>query len=283
MINKKIASEVAVGTVLILAVAIGGIFWMEKEKIASQKDQVPLIINNEKVEKVESDLETENRIEKIINLTSTFPVVSEDERREWKTYENKKYGYRLNYPSENINCIEDDFDPEDELSCSYIKNDGRLYVSVKPLKISKNKKQIIFNPVIGIGSVEMSADIENGDIINAIEGKLKDSKKYKDEHPYLSNYKQMYLDNFNPFMGVSELIGFSDLDVSTSGIMIGRPRGSANRSYERVWFFEVNNTLFQLYSHYDDLISSDKSEKSFISSIEKMPDIEKIFSTLEFK
>lgn len=48
-------------------------------------------------------------------------------------------------------------------------------------------------------------------------------------------------------------------------------------------FFEVNNVLFQLYSHYDDLISKDRSEEKFISSVEKIPDIEKIFSTLEFK
>lgn len=181
-----------------------------------------------------------NRIEEIINISASFPVVSKDEIRDWKTYENKKYGYQLSYPAENIECNEDegiDLVPEDQLYCGYINDDGRLYVSIKPLKISKNQKQIIFNPVIGIGGVKMLVDVKNGDTISAIEEKLKDSKNYKDEHRYLRNYKQMYLDNFNPFVEVHKLIAFSDLDVSTTGVMVGRPNGSANRSYGRVWFF----------------------------------------------
>ncbi len=57
MINKKIASELAVGTVLILAIAVGGIFWMENknsvisdQSLVIQKSQKPEIVNIPEIE-----------------------------------------------------------------------------------------------------------------------------------------------------------------------------------------------------------------------------------------
>lgn len=50
MINKKIASEIAVGIVLILAIAIGGIFWMQEKKDTIETRKTPEVVNVQKSE-----------------------------------------------------------------------------------------------------------------------------------------------------------------------------------------------------------------------------------------
>lgn len=53
MINKKIASELAVGTILILALVIGGIFWM-KDKNPVNSNQ-SLVIENSQIQNVNKE------------------------------------------------------------------------------------------------------------------------------------------------------------------------------------------------------------------------------------
>lgn len=75
MVNKKIASEIAVGTVLILAIAVGGIFWLE---IGDEKENVEIGTVNppsynykqNKPGEVDLDDEFDMEIDRIQNIES---------------------------------------------------------------------------------------------------------------------------------------------------------------------------------------------------------------------
>ncbi|EKE19358.1 MAG: hypothetical protein ACD_9C00041G0002, partial [uncultured bacterium] len=57
MINKKIASELAVGTVLILALVVGGIFWMQERNSVISNPQS--VIENPQMPEVANVQESE--------------------------------------------------------------------------------------------------------------------------------------------------------------------------------------------------------------------------------
>ncbi len=76
MFNKKIASELAVGVVIIISLVIGAIFWMQ----------------NEKTEEVFSEGLI---MQPVVNQQNKL----KDEFADWKTYKNDKFGFELKYPN----------------------------------------------------------------------------------------------------------------------------------------------------------------------------------------
>ena len=77
MLNKKIASEIAIGIILLVAIIIGAIFWWQGKSISQQ----PIVNNNKSVK----------------------PVVNQmvvDEIAGWQTYANAKYGFEFKYPKD---------------------------------------------------------------------------------------------------------------------------------------------------------------------------------------
>lgn len=281
--NKKIASEIAVGVILLLALIIGGIFWMQNKK------ETP-VGKSQKTNIVEKNNDTKQNIEEIdVNglIPDTFQVLTQNEIQNWKIYTNNKYGYNLKYP-DSVECIEDlgvGTIPEDQLWCNYGRGDGknRLYLSILPKIIIPNQKTVTINPVEGVGGTDITVDIKNNDIIGSINQKLNNVDSFKSKYPYLEKYSALKTEGFKPFADVEKIIGFSNVNISNTGVLIGSSPGKSRRNYERSWFFVKDNVLFQLYAHYDDTLLFDEStDANFIEQIRRIPDLEKIFSTLSF-
>jgi hypothetical protein len=82
MINKKIASEIAIGIILLLSIAIGGIFYWQ------DKNQQPVINNQQSVVPV-------------VQTPTTQPVTQPaDETVNWQTYTEDKGGFEVKYPAD---------------------------------------------------------------------------------------------------------------------------------------------------------------------------------------
>jgi hypothetical protein len=281
--NKKIASEIAVGVILILVIVIGGIFWMQnKNEPVGDASQTTTIVeqNNDNKQNIE-----EVNVDELI--PDTFQILSQNEIKDWKVYTNSKYGYQLKYP-DNMECIEDlgvGTIPENQLWCNYDSSDGknRLYLSIFPHIIIPNQKTITVEPVVGVGATDITVSIKNNDIIGSIYEKLIDVDSFQSKYPFLKKYAVLKNEGFKPFSGVERIIGFSNVLISNTGVLIGRSPGKSTREYERSWFFIKDNVLFQLYAHYDDSLLFDEStDANFIEQIRRIPDLEKIFSTLSF-
>lgn len=73
--NKKIASEIAIGVILLLAIVIGGIFWLQNKKEMSVVQPVV--------------------IQPVQQTPITQPV---DEIANWQTYANDTFGFSFKYP-----------------------------------------------------------------------------------------------------------------------------------------------------------------------------------------
>lgn len=94
MVNKKIASELAVGTVLLAALAVGGIFWMEnRNSVISDQSSVIDDQNSDKEEEkiqqasedgVVSSTETGRKHEPVIIYSEEIKT-TEDNSRSWPT------------------------------------------------------------------------------------------------------------------------------------------------------------------------------------------------------
>ncbi|EKE25602.1 MAG: hypothetical protein ACD_5C00100G0003 [uncultured bacterium] len=319
MINKKIASEIALGIIVLLAIVVGGIFWMQSKKMVSDPREefairerserapigeggvmctqdVKLCDDGSYVSRTGQNCEfaqcpvintSNNELNVEGLIPDTFQVLTQNEIANWKTYSNKKYGYQLRYP-DSVECIEDlgvRTIPDDQLWCSFINSDGknRLYLSIFPIAVKPGQDQITFNPVVGVGGVDITVKIKNGDIIDAIYEKLKDVDSFKAEYPFLERYSTLKTDEFKPFYGVGRIIGFSNINISNTGVLIGRSPGKSTREYERAWFFVRNNVLFQLYAHYDDTsLYNEGTDENFREQITRIPDLEKVFSTMTF-
>lgn len=81
MTNKKIASELAVGIVLLLAIAIGVIFWLQ-----DKESQVPVA--------------TQPVQQQVPAPAAQQPIEPVDETAGWQTYRNEKYGFEFKYPKD---------------------------------------------------------------------------------------------------------------------------------------------------------------------------------------
>lgn len=79
MLNKKIASEVAVGIVLLIAIVIGGIFWLQSKKISKQINQVPVQTSSKQTDQ-EGLSQTRY---KIINIENSKVKLSFEIPRNW--------------------------------------------------------------------------------------------------------------------------------------------------------------------------------------------------------
>lgn len=89
MINKKIASELAVGVIIIVALVIGVIFYCQTKSTVISSQQTEY---------------NQAKVKKNIKPTANNAVV--DETADWQTYTNTKYGFEFKYPK-NWNVTED--------------------------------------------------------------------------------------------------------------------------------------------------------------------------------
>ncbi|EKE19789.1 MAG: hypothetical protein ACD_8C00105G0002 [uncultured bacterium] len=80
--NKKIASEIAVGVILFLAIAVGGIFWMQNKKV-----QAPV-----------SQTITTQPATQPVQQQPTEQTTPTSEVEDWQTYSNAKLGFEIKYP-----------------------------------------------------------------------------------------------------------------------------------------------------------------------------------------
>lgn len=127
--NKKIASELAVGIVLILAIVIGVIFWMQdkssnqpashRQADASASRGGSSVINNQEAQRIAPVAKEKTQIK--------------DEFADWQTYRNEKHGFEIRYPIDwRINIsgreiyAEDYFLPPSHFECIGKKEKGEL-------------------------------------------------------------------------------------------------------------------------------------------------------------
>lgn len=128
MTNKKVASEIAVGIILLITIVIGGIFWVQnKESMIS--DQV-LVENQEPAAQTPAEKEGVLCTQdaklcddgSYVSRTgpkcefSACPTVNEDGDQstefmfeapaDWQTYKNDKYAFELKYPKGWVAKIE---------------------------------------------------------------------------------------------------------------------------------------------------------------------------------
>ena len=82
--NKKIASEITIGIILLIAIVIGGIFWLQN------KNQAPVAapVTTQSVPVTQTQ----------ITQPATQPVV--DETANWQTYTNEEYGFEIRIPKD---------------------------------------------------------------------------------------------------------------------------------------------------------------------------------------
>lgn len=87
--NKKIATEVALGVIIIIAIIVGAAIWLSD----NQKAQAP----------VQTDK---------ITQPSAPKTVTTDEVAGWQTYRNEKYGFEMKYPLSWIFSVNGENSPE---------------------------------------------------------------------------------------------------------------------------------------------------------------------------
>jgi uncharacterized protein YxeA len=87
--NKKIASEIAIGIILLLAIIIGGVFYWQSKQVPAVSNQQP-VINNQQSQQPEQQIVT-NRIP--VDTTNSYDT------SKWLTYTNEKYRYSFKYPN----------------------------------------------------------------------------------------------------------------------------------------------------------------------------------------
>lgn len=100
--NKKIASEIAIGIILILTIVIGGIFWLQSKKGKQQP-----AVNNQ------------------IPQPAINQQQSADETIDWQTYKNNKLGFEINIPKDANNGPIKNIEKDDSVWFFLEKDDNK--------------------------------------------------------------------------------------------------------------------------------------------------------------
>lgn len=90
MQNKKIASEIAIGIILLMAIIIGAIFWLQ-----GQKTQTPAVPQ-------QAVLAPQTQPVQHSTVQPSEPVLQQpaDETADWQTYSNAKLEFSIKYPAD---------------------------------------------------------------------------------------------------------------------------------------------------------------------------------------
>lgn len=128
--NKKIASELAIGIILILAIIFGGIFYWKNKNIPNENAWKKY---NEAAIKVEEN-STGN------NNTNESESLAKDNKIEIVKYKSQKLGIYFEYPKtvgkNNVVVVEKD----NKITLSILSEEDKLYVYSKGFDIKKNEK-----------------------------------------------------------------------------------------------------------------------------------------------
>lgn len=78
--NKKIASEIAIGVIVLIAIIVGVLLWIQNKK------EIPIITQTEVTKPIVSVSQPTTQTEAV------------DETANWQTYTNTKYGFEFKHP-----------------------------------------------------------------------------------------------------------------------------------------------------------------------------------------
>lgn len=95
ILNKKISTEIGVGVVLLVAILIGGAFYLQSKKeqpVVNAPEIKQPQVQNQKLTQQNQDQEVSSNLGEV-GENSSIVVNS------WKAYTDKKYGYSIEYPS----------------------------------------------------------------------------------------------------------------------------------------------------------------------------------------
>lgn len=85
MFNKKIASEFALGIIVILAIIFGGYLWSQSQQNESSPASSKMPVQDNEIKK-----ENNRSVDEVAEFISN----------DWQNYRNEKYGFELQYPSD---------------------------------------------------------------------------------------------------------------------------------------------------------------------------------------
>lgn len=129
--NKKVASEIAVGIILVLVIVLGGIFWMQSKRQEAFSDPQQLVAQNPQAKSV-------------------------NETMNWQVYRNEKFGFEIKYP-DNLKFDSTDYTDPSQAEGSYLKNlasakEGDSLFSANIYELSTSEG--------GYGGLNFSIDID---------------------------------------------------------------------------------------------------------------------------
>ena len=122
--NQKIASEIAVGVVLLIAIMFGGIFWLQNKKVEVSAPQT---------------VAATQPAAPVAQTQLAVQPVPIDETADWQTYSNAKLGIEIKYPKSW--SVEENFEKDGK-----VKGINNSYLTFK-----KSDGGVSFN--LGIGDV----------------------------------------------------------------------------------------------------------------------------------
>lgn len=109
MENKKISTVLAVGIILIVAIVMGGLIWLDNKQQTSQNQLLKPKLTNQKL--VEKNETTEKSFCEITNEMKPNDKIEGDlmENKDWNKYINYRDNYQIDYPIKELSIVGNNF------------------------------------------------------------------------------------------------------------------------------------------------------------------------------